>query len=117
MTSVTTLIDGLLASVQNRLHLFSVELQEEKVRFLQLFAWVAGAVFAGMMALGFGTFAVLYSLSQSARLPALLGVTVFYALGCGLLCLAVQRRLKSGIPFEASLAGIRKDRACIPSRN
>ena len=43
--SARRLLDGGLATVENRLELFSVELKEEKLRLLELLLLTAGAVF------------------------------------------------------------------------
>ena len=48
MGAFRTLGDGLMASVQDRLELFSLELQEEKFRLIRIFCWISAALFTGM---------------------------------------------------------------------
>ena len=76
--SFRVLGDGLLATVQDRLELFLVELQEEKFRLIQIFFWISAAVFTGMMAMMFASLSVVYLFWESARLAVLVGLTFFY---------------------------------------
>lgn len=108
-------IDGILASAQNRLQLLSVELQEEKLRLVQIFIWVAAAVFAGMMTLALLTVTLVSFFWDTARVTALTGATLFYAVGFGVLCWQFRRYLERQTkPFEATLGELGRDRACIP---
>ena len=108
------LIDGVLASAQNRLQLLSIEFQEEKLRLIQIFIWVAATVFAGMMTVGFATVTVVFIFWENARLAALGGATLFYALGFGLLCWQFRRYIsRQPKPFDATLGELTKDRTCI----
>ena len=51
LASFRALGDVMLATVSDRLELFSVELQEEKFRLIQIFIWISAAIFTGMMAI------------------------------------------------------------------
>ena len=62
IASFRTLGDSLLAGVQDRLELFTVELQEEKLRLIQTFIWISAAVFTGMMAITFASLTLVYLL-------------------------------------------------------
>jgi len=53
VAALRMLADGLLAGVQDRLELFSLDLQEEKFRLIQIFVWISAAIFAGVMAIAF----------------------------------------------------------------
>src|SRR5437773_8897902 len=53
--SLHTLSDGLVASVQDRLELLSIELQEEKFRLIQALIWIGAAMFMGALALAFAS--------------------------------------------------------------
>ena len=106
--------DGLLATVEDRLRLFSIELQEEKFRLIQIFAWISAALFAGMMAITFASLALVYLFWESARLAVLGGLAVLYAGAMVAIILALRRffaRLPE--PFAATLQEIGSDRACI----
>lgn len=112
--SFRTLGDSLLALLQDRLALFSVELQEEKFRLIQIFVWISAAVFTGVMAITFASLTLVYLFWETARLAALGGLTLFYA-GALLAIVAAFRRYLSRQPkpFAATLQEITEDRACI----
>ena len=116
--SVRKLGDGLLALVQDRLALFSVELQEEKFRLVQTFIWISAAVFTGMMAVTFASLTVVYLFWESARLAALGGLTLLYAGALIAIVVAFRRYLaRQPKPFSATLQEIAEDRACIRTKN
>jgi len=118
MGSFRTLGDGLIASVQDRLELFSVELQEEKFRLIQTILWISAAVFAGMMTVMFASLTVVYLFWESARLAVLGGLTVLYAASLLATVIAFRRFLaRQPRPFAASLQEIGEDRACIQAKN
>ncbi len=112
--SVRALGDGLLASVQDRLELLSVEVHEEKMRLIQIFLWISAAVFTGMMAITFASLTLVYLFWASARLAVLGGLAVFYAAALLAILIAFRRYLaRQAVPFAATLQEIREDRACI----
>ena len=116
--SLRALGDGLLASVQNRLELFSVELQEEKFRLIQTFVWISAAVFTGMMALTFVSLTLVYLFWASARLAVLGGLAVFYAGALVAIIIAFRRFIaRQPRPFSATRQEIGEDRACIRNEN
>jgi len=118
MGSLRTLGDGLIASVQDRLELFSVELQEEKFRLIQTFLWISAAVFTGMMAVMFASLTLVYLFWESARLAVLGGLTVLYAAALIAIIIAFRRYLAlQPSPFAVTLHEIKDDRACIQTRN
>jgi uncharacterized membrane protein YqjE len=112
--SLRALTDSLFASVQDRLELFAVELQEEKFRLIRIFVWITAAIFAGVMAITFASLTLVYLFWESARLAVLCGLTVTYT---GLLIgivVAFRRYLaRQPLPFAASLQEIKADRACM----
>ena len=106
--------DGLIASVQDRLELFSLELQEEKFRLIQTFIWISAAIFTGMMALGFASLTLVYLFWESARLAVLGGLTLFYAGALLAIVISFRRYVaRQPKPFAATLHEIKEDRACI----
>jgi uncharacterized membrane protein YqjE len=112
--SFRALGDGLLATVQDRLELFSVELQEEKFRLIQTFIWISAAVFTGMMAITFASLTLVYLFWESARLAVLGGLTVFYAGALVAIIIAFRRFIaRQPRPFTATRQEIGEDRACI----
>jgi uncharacterized membrane protein YqjE len=116
--SVRVLADNLLSSVQDRLELVSVELQEEKQRLIQVFIWVSAAIFTAMMAIAFASFTVVFLFWESARVAALVGVTLIYTAGAVAIVLTFRRVLaRQPRPFAASLQELKNDRACIQTEN
>lgn len=116
--SFRTLGDGLLATVEDRLRLFSIELQEEKFRLIQTFIWISAALLAGMMAITFVSLTVVYLFWESARLAVLGGLAVFYAGAMVAIIVAFRRFLaRQPDPFAATLQEIGSDRACIRNPN
>lgn len=114
LQSLRSLGDGLLASVQERLELFSVELQEEKFRLILTFVWISSAIFAGMMTLAFASLTAVYLFWETARLPALAGLTVIYGASLATIIVLFRRFIaRQPGPFAATREEIGKDRACI----
>ncbi len=112
--SLRSLGDGLLASVEDRLELFSIDLQEEKFRLIQTFIWISVAIFTGMMAVMFASLTLVYLFWESARLAVLGGLTTFYAVALVILIVAFRRFVgRQPRPFSATLEEINEDRACI----
>jgi uncharacterized membrane protein YqjE len=114
--SLRSLGDGLIASVQDRIALFAVELHEEKFRLVQTFVWISAAVFTGMMTVMFASLTLVYLFWESARLAVLGGLTCLYAGGLVAIIIALRRFLgRQPTPFAATLEEIGEDRACIRS--
>ncbi|HSY54638.1 MAG TPA: phage holin family protein [Opitutaceae bacterium] len=118
LNSFRVLGDSLLATVQDRLELFSVELQEEKFRLIQTFIWISAAVFTGMMAITFASLTLVYLFWESARLAVLGGLTVFYAGALVAIIIAFRRYIaRAPSPFSATRQEIGEDRSCIRNGN
>ncbi len=115
--TLKSLGDSLIGTAQDRLELLSTELQEEKVRFIQIFVWITAAVFAGMMVVTFASLTVVYLFWDSARLAALGGLTLFYALVLAGIIIAFRRYLaRQPHPFAETRQELREDRACIRTK-
>ncbi|MDP1579865.1 MAG: phage holin family protein [Candidatus Didemnitutus sp.] len=110
--------DTLLATLQDRVTLISVELQEEKFRLIQTFVWISAAVFAGMMMLTFASLTLVYYCGESSRLAVLGGLTLLYA-GALIAIVVLLRRFlaRQPKPFVATLQELGEDRACIRRGN
>jgi uncharacterized membrane protein YqjE len=114
IASFRTLGDSLLGSLQDRLGLFSVELQEEKFRLIQTFIWICAAVFTAMMAIVFASLTLVYLFWESARLAVLGGLAIFYAGAVVAIIVGLRRFIaRQPSPFAATLHEIGEDRACI----
>ena len=114
IASLRTLGDGLVAGVEQRLELFSIELQEEKFRLIQTFVWISAAVFTGVMAITFASLTLVYFFWESARLAVLGGLATLYAGALVAIIIAFRRYLaRQPKPFVATLEELGADRACI----
>ena len=114
LTSLRELSDGLLHTVQDRIELFAVELQEEKFRLIQTFIWISAAVFTGMMAVMFASLTLVYLFWESARLAVLGGLTVFYAAALAVIVISFRRFIAhQPSPFISTREELAADRACI----
>jgi len=112
--SVRELADGLVGSVQDRLALLAVEVQEEKFRLIQAFLWLAAIFFSGLLAVGFLSLTVVYCCQGPARLVALIVLTVAYLSALAVFCVGARRHFaKESRPFAATLNEISRDRTCI----
>jgi uncharacterized membrane protein YqjE len=114
LESVRTFADSLLATVQSRIELISVELQEEKLRLIQTFIWISAAIFTGLLAITFASITLVYLLWDSARLAALGGLTLLYTAATVTIIVAFKRYVaRQPKPFAATLEEIKSDRAYI----
>lgn len=116
--SLRVLSDLLLGTLQDRLELFSVELQEEKFRLIQTFIWISAAVCAGMLAITFASLTLVYVFWDSGRLAVLGGLTAFYAGVLTATIIGFRRFIaRQPIPFAASRQELGADRTCIRKTN
>ncbi len=116
--SLQALGDGLLASAEDRLKLFTLELHEEKFRLIQSHLWICAVFFSGMMAVTFASLTLVYVFWDSARLAVLGGLAGFYAVVLGVIIVAFRRHLaRQPRPFTATLEELERDRACIRNEN
>ncbi len=118
VSSLRALGDGLLATTQDRLDLFSIELQEEKFRLIQTFIWISAAVCVGMMSIAFASLTLVYLFRESSRLAVLCGLTFFFAGALVVIIIAFRRFVsRHPVPFTATRREIGEDRACIQSKS
>lgn len=118
LNSVRAFTDSLLATVEDRIELVSVELQEEKLRLIKIFIWISAAIFTGLMAVTFASITVVYMLWESARLAALIGLTAVYTIAAVSIIVAFRSYLaRQPRPFAATLSEIKMDRSCIQTEN
>jgi uncharacterized membrane protein YqjE len=112
--SLRSLGDGVLASVEHRIELLTVELHEEKLRLIRTFIWISAAVFTAMMTLTFASLTVVYLFWAGARLAVLGGLTAVYAVALTVIIIAFRRYLaRQPDPFAATLHELDEDRTCI----
>ena len=116
-SSLKRVLDGLLATVENRVELFCVELQEEKCRLIEAFLLAAGVAAFGMMSLTLITFTLVALFWDSARMAVLVTLCVVYLGVTIVLWRALQARLKGRAAFAGTLDELKKDRSCLGTDN
>ncbi|HEY0945890.1 MAG TPA: phage holin family protein [Opitutaceae bacterium] len=116
--SLRTLGADAIAAVKDRLALFSLELQEEKYRLIQVVIWISAAAFAGTMAIMFASITLVYFFWESARLAVLGGLTLFYTAALVVILIAFRRYLaRQPRPFDGVLEELTEDEKCIRGKN
>lgn len=104
--------DSLLGLMQSRLELFAVELQEEKLRAINLFIWLSVALAFGMAGVLVMAAAAAIFLWQTAGYLGLIGLALLIFAGSAGLLWWLRRRLQTGrTPFDTTVAEFNKDRA------
>jgi uncharacterized membrane protein YqjE len=117
-TSLRRILDSGLALVQNRFQLFTVELQEEKIRCIDLLLRVAAVVVLSFMALIAVTAMVVVWLWDTSPVAVLAIVTLVYGLAAAGVGYSLQQRLqRDPPPFAGTLAEFKKDGECLGKRD
>ncbi len=107
-----------LATVENRLELFAVELGEQKARLVKVLTLAMATVFLGNTALLVITAAVVLAASPETRLPVLVGLSLLYVAVTVGLYLALRKELRSAPPpFQDTISELKKDSDCLKPRN
>lgn len=117
MQSLKRLADGGLALAQSRLELFSVELQIEKCRLVEVLILAAVVVGLGLMTLTMITFTLVFLFWESARMAVLVVISLGYLGGTFYAWRALKARLDARSAFDGTLGEIRKDRECLKTEN
>ena len=113
MASLAGIGENLVATVQERIELISLELQEEKFRVIRMLIWMGAAVFAGVMALSIATLTIVYLFWDTARLGVLTGFTVFYSAALVWVVVKLRGTFTHPKPFQATIDTLSEDRECI----
>ena len=117
LQSLRNLATTLVALLQNRLELLATDLEEERIRLLQVLFWAAGALFFFALGVLTITMFVVLLLWDSHRLFGIVVLAaVFLAIGVGL-AIGVRNRMhmRSRL-FSASLDELAKDKDRLTSR-
>jgi uncharacterized membrane protein YqjE len=115
--SVRRFFETVLATVQNRFELFTVELQEEKHRFIETLVWTAAAVILAVVALLLITLTIIFLVNEQSRVYVMGGFSLVYLfLAIGAWC-GVRNRFKHRPPpFSETINEMKKDRAWLRSK-
>lgn len=110
------ILDTALATAQNRLELFAVELEEEKIRLVEILVLAAAAAIFGLMALTLVTFTIVVLFWDSGRMFALGGLCLLYVVAGAWTWRVLQARLKARSAFADTISELRKDRECLHTK-
>lgn len=117
LDSLRRIGESFLALLRSRFELFTVELQEEKLRLLRLLVWIGIAVAVGAAGILIGFTALAFWLWTVAGYAGLIGLAaVMLILALGIL-LVIRRNIQSSQPpFAQTAAELRKDGECLRSK-
>jgi len=116
--SLRRLLDSALALLQNRFEVFTVELQEEKIRLVDLLLRAVVVVVLGFMTLIAATALLVVGLWDTSPVAVLAVVTLAYGLTAAGIGYSLKQRLQRGPPpFAVTLAEFKKDRECLGKRD
>ena len=94
----------------NRFELLAFELQEAQGRVLKLLLLAVMIVVLALLVLILGSFALVVWFWDTARFTVILALLGGYVLGALIAAWRLNRLLKAGNPFDASLEELKKDR-------
>lgn len=118
LASFRRIADSLLGILQARLRLFSLELQSERLRLVDLLLKLAVALAFATVGLLLGTFTLALFVWQVARYAGLVAMTVLLLAAGGFLVWRIRRELQQAPPpFAKTIAEFKKDRECLPKND
>jgi uncharacterized membrane protein YqjE len=118
MGSLRVFGDSLFESIQDRIRLLAIEIQEEKYRLIQTFVWISAVVFTGILTAIFASVTLAYYFWQAGPLAVLGGLSLFYGLSLGAAILRLRHHLsRHPKPFAGTIEELEADRACIRNPN
>ena len=110
--------ESFLALLRNRFELFSVELQEEKLRLLNLVLWLCVAAALGFAGVFVTVVALAFILWTVAGYLGLIGLAVICFGAAVAIIMGIRKKIQSGpVPFSQTVAEFRKDSECWPKNN
>jgi uncharacterized membrane protein YqjE len=105
-----------LGIAQNRVELLLVELEEERWRVVDALLLAASATVLALMTFIAGTIALVLFFPAEQRPVVLALVTGLYLLSTLAVLLKLRNRLKNWRSFSATLAELKKDKACLDEK-
>jgi uncharacterized membrane protein YqjE len=115
--SVRRVADTCLSSIHNRVELFGLELQEEKLRLMRLLLWISVALFATFLALTIATIGLVFAFAPDDRPLVAIGFGILY----GVIALVTWLKLRGEIkntppPLADTMAELKKDLDALRSK-
>jgi uncharacterized membrane protein YqjE len=115
--SLRRLLRTVLAIAQNRLELLLVEWQEERWRFFDALLLAGVALILALMTLMTATILIVVVCVKANCLDLVVVLVLVYLAGTIFSVWRLRTRLKKWKPFAASLAELKKDKACLDPKN
>ena len=117
LAPVTRLLKTLVNLLENRLELFLVEVQEERVRLVEVLLLAAMGGLAALMTLILITLTVVVIFWENHRVLVLVLFTLAYAAAAAIAFWTLRSRVQRWQAFTATLEQIKKDRAWLEKQN
>jgi uncharacterized membrane protein YqjE len=106
-----------LAIAHNRLELFLLEWKEERWRFFDVLLLAGVVLIMALMTMMAATFTIVYVCVMAGRLDLVVALILLYLAATIFSFLRLRNRLKKWEPFSATLAELKKDKACLDEKN
>jgi uncharacterized membrane protein YqjE len=116
-SGVARLFKTLRDVAENRLELFLIELEEERIRLFDALLLLAIGIVCVLMTLVMVTLMVVVIFWDTHRLLVLTLVTAAYAVAAVAAIVKLRSRLQRGRAFSVTLEQIKKDSACFKPPN
>jgi uncharacterized membrane protein YqjE len=115
--SLGRLLRTVIVIAQNRLELLLVEAQEERWRFFDALLLAGVVLILALMTLMAATITIVVLCVKADRLDLVVALVLLYLAGTIFSLLGLRARLKKWAPFSATLAELKKDKACLDEEN
>lgn len=115
--SLQRLLRTVLAIAQNRLELFLVECQEERWRLFDALLSAGIVLLLALMTLMAATITIVVLCMRAGRLDLIMVLVLVYLAATLLAFWRLRCKLMKWEPFSATLAELKKDKACLDEKN
>jgi len=111
MESLKRAFETFIRSVETRLDLFALELQQEKIRFVHIVLWLCAAVFLTAISLIMVTLTIVVAVGEEHKSLAMIILTSLYVI---LACFSGRKLYinlyQSELPFSETISQLKQDR-------
>ena len=115
--SLGRLLKTVLAIAQNRLELLLVEAQEERWHFLNALLLAGVVLILALTTLMAATITIVLVCIRADRLDLVVVLVLLYLAGTIFSFWRLRARLQRWTPFAATLAELKKDKACLDEKS
>jgi uncharacterized membrane protein YqjE len=117
LTTLRRMLITLRDVVENRVELFLVEWQEERLRLLDALLLLLAGTICVLMALMIATFTIVVIFWDTHRLLVLTSLTLAYVVGAAVAFTMLRSLMRRWQSFSATLEQIKKDQACFKGKS